>query len=187
MTRLEFGIEMNYIQCAIGVEFRDGQLDVYFDCLGDLPADVFQVAVRRVLMEHRWHTFPSIAELREAAVSVMQGEVTPLSGAEAWELAWRAVGRIDLDVDGSVQRATRNLPPLVVDAMNCLGVANLVGGNDPVPVVRAQFVKAFEQLAQRRQREALLPASTRAAITEMGQREIPAPVRLALAGIGGES
>jgi len=185
MTKIEFGTVMNYIRAATGVEFRDGMLDVYFDCLGDLSSETLQLVAKRVLMEHRWSNFPSIAELREAAALTIRGEVSGLSPAEGWELAWKAICKIDLDVDDSLQRATKGLPPIVVDAMDAMGIANLVGGEDPVAVVRAQFLKVFEQLAARDKRLALLPASTREAIEQhRPQGEIAAPVKLAIAGIG---
>lgn len=185
MTRLEFGVTINQIRAAIGKELPADALEVYFDCLGDLDNGVFKLAAKRVLMEHRWATFPSIAELREAAALTVRGEVSGLPAAKAWELAWGAVKCIDLDIDGSVQRAMRDLHPLVADTMRAMGIASLVGGDDPVPVVRAQFIAAYEQLAARAKREALLPADTRKAIEEAGnRREIAAPVRLAIDGIG---
>lgn len=185
MTNTEFARIIAYLTQGCGKSLTPEQQVVYFDCLGDLSAETFQLAAKRVLMEHKWATFPSIAELREAAALTVRGEVSSLPAAAAWEMAWGAVKCIDLDIDGSVGNAMRNLPPLVRDTMKALGIASLVGGDDPVPVVRAQFMAAYEQLAARAKRQALLPADTRKAIEQAGERQaIPAPVRMAIDGIG---
>jgi hypothetical protein len=176
VTRYEFGVVMNYIGVAVRKPLRADELDVYFDLLGDLDQTALQVAAKRVLLEHKYPTFPSVAELRAAATATTQGEVTGLSGPEAFALAWKAVGRIDLEVDGSKERALKNLPPVVAETLNALGLANVIYGEEPVAVIRAQFVKAFEAISARRKREALLPAPVREAI-EANAR--PAVLRLA--------
>lgn len=166
MTNTEFASIIAYITSATGKALSaDGQV-VYFELLGDLPADVGWLAAKRVLLEHRWATFPTVAELRQAAVESSRGEVKELSGAEAWALAWRAVGRIDLDVDRSKERAMKDLPAVVAESMNAMGLANLIGGDDPVGVVRGQFLKVFEQLQARDRRAALLPPAVHEAIIE---------------------
>lgn len=169
MTRTEFLVVMNYIGVAVRKPLNRDELEVYFDLLQDLPADALQVAAKRVLLEHKYPTFPSVAELRSAATATVQGEVTGLSPVEAFALAWRAVGRIDLEVDGSKDRALKNLPPAVAETLNAMGLANVIYGEEPVAVVRAQFVKAFESISNRNRRAALLPAATREAIEQRGR------------------
>ncbi len=172
MTKPQFAGVIAYIAAAIGKELSPAALDVYFDLLGDMTEDVGYLAAKRVLLEHRWATFPSVAELREAAVLSVQGEVSALSSAEAWQIAWKAASRIDLDIDGSKDRALKNLPPLVVEAMDAFGLAALTGGSSPVEVMRAQFVKIFDQLAARQKRLALLPPKTFTAIVNARPKEV---------------
>lgn len=187
MTREEFGIIMGYLVLGTGKELSIDAHEVYFDCLGDLDANTLQIAAKRVLMEHKWATFPSVAELRMAAALTVKNEVSSLSAIEAWEIGWRAIGRIDPDQDGSIERALKGIPDLVLRTIKAMGIANLVCGKDPVPVVRAQFIEAFERLQEREMREALLPDDTRKSIEEHGKGEaISAPVRLAIIGIGKE-
>lgn len=196
MTRPEFSVVMNYLRVAIGKDLTADALEVYFDLLGDLPADVLQLAARRVLLEHKWATFPSVAELRAAAAETVRGEVKELSAFEAWGLARRAAAQIDLEVDGSAERAMKNLPALVREAMRIFGLPSLcVGGGDdfegnprrvdPVSVQASQFVKIYEHLAARDRRAALMPPAMRKAIEETGERqEIAGTVRQAIEGIG---
>lgn len=192
MTREEFAQITAYLALACGKDLSPEAHEVYFDLLGDLPADVAQLAARRVMLEHKWATFPSVAELRAAAVDSIRGQVAELSEAEAWALAWRVVGDTDPEVDGSFARACKKhkAPPLVVEAIRAFGLPSLcVGGGldlegrkrvaDPVSVQRGQFLEIFKQLAARERRAALLPPAVQAGLEQ--RRAVPAGQVQALA------
>jgi hypothetical protein len=144
MTKLDFLQIMGYLGAAIGRDLPEKSMDVYFDLLGDLPAEVMFTAARRVILEHKWTTFPRIAEIREAALQTLRGKVTEISPAEAWQLGWRAASRIDPEIDGSLERACQSLPPLVFEAMKAFGINALCYGKEPVSIVRGQFMKILE-------------------------------------------
>ena len=187
MTNTEFAGIVGYITNGCGKSLTAKEQLVYFDCLGDLDMSVMELAAKRVLMEHKWHSFPSIAELRQAAVESMRGEVKELSGAEAWELAWRAVGRTDPEQEGSADRAMKGLPATVREAVVGFGLLDLCYGKEPLGVLRGQFIKHYEQLAARDRRAALLPPKTHEALENIRERRtIAAPVRQAIEGIGRE-
>lgn len=181
MTRPEFLRVILYLEAGMGLKLPDARQEVYFDTLGDLPLEALQLAAQRVLLEHRWSTFPTIAELREAAVQATHGRVKEITAAEAWDMAWRAVGRIDPEIDGSIDRACKGLPPIVVEAMKGLGIVDLCYGKEPVGVLRGQFLKMFEQLSARDRSLALLPADTRQALRSAKERRaLPGRVSTAL-------
>lgn len=185
MTRDEFARVIAVLSLGTGKELKRDAQEVYYELLGDLDADVFALAAKRVLLSHRWATFPTIAELREAAADTIAGQVAELSPAEAWELADRAARKIDPEVSGSADRHLAGLPPLVVEAIHTFGLPALCCSKSPVAVDRAQFVKIYEQLAARDRRLALLPASMRRQIAAVPERiESPAPIVRALALIG---
>lgn len=169
MTYGEFASTIGYIELGCRQKISRESLDVYFELLGDLPSEAFQIAAKRVVLEHPWATFPSIAELRLAAAEALQGHVSELSPSEAWHLAWKAAGKIDLDIPGSADFHCRNLPPIVSEAMAAFGVPSLVNGKDPVGVIRGQFIKIFEQLQARDRRLALLPNALKGQIKAIGQ------------------
>ena len=160
---------MAYIATAINKPLSADAAEIYFELLGDLPADVLKVAAKRVLLEHPWSTFPSVAELRQAASETLRGSLTDLSASEAWAQAWKAVGRIDLDISGSAERALAKLPPLVVEAMRTMSIPAMVNGKEPVGVIRGQFLKVYEQLAAREKRLALLPGPVKQSIAAIGE------------------
>ncbi len=181
MTDNEFAEVLAYIGAAIQKPLSQESVSVYWDLLGDIPIDALRVAAKRVVLQHKWATFPSVAELREAAAETMQGRVKDLSAAEAWKYAWRGAGRIDPEVQGSIERACKTLPPLVVEAMQTFGIHALCCGKEPVGVVRSQFMKIYEQLQARTQRERLLPQAVKEQVAALG-----AEARRELRGIGVE-
>jgi len=182
MTRTEFARVMTFITAAIGKPLAVESLEVYYELLGDLPLDALQASAKRVVLEHKWATFPSVAELREAASETMRGQVKELSSAEAWDMAWRAACSIDLDMVGPYQSGDKlyssqaeymleAIQPLVLEVMHAYSLPALCYGKEPVGVIRGQFMRIFEQLAARDRRTALLPASLVNDIGRIGCRE----------------
>lgn len=170
MTRIEFAAVVAYIGVGCGKELPPDRMDVYFDLLGDLPIEAFKVAAKKVILEHPWSTFPSAAELAKATSETIRGRVSELSSAEAWDKAWTAVGRLDLEMPHTIEAAQKAVPAIVWEAMQAFGLPALVYGKEPVGVVRGQFLKIYEQLAARDARTALLPTKIKAEIEATPER-----------------
>lgn len=170
MDRLEFAKVMAYLSLACGKPLSADAAEVYFDLLGDLDPETLRTAAKRVSLEHPWATFPSIAELRQAASETLRGVVKEISPSEAWDMAWSAVKDIDLEIPHTMAMATKHLPPSVLEAMRTFGVPSLIYGKEPVAVVRAQFMKIFEEVAAREKRTALLPAAVKTSIERIGDQ-----------------
>lgn len=187
MTQEEFASIIAFLTDGCGKELEPRRLEVYYQSLRDIHYNIMQTAAVRVLCEHVWATFPSIAELRQAAAATKLGVVTELSPAEVWEMAWSAAGRIDLDIQGpyisgdkvydsQASCVLEGLPPIVVEAMRCFGIPPLIYGAEPVGVVRGQFMKIVEQLQARDSRDALLsPAVKEAIAANRPPAELPRP------------
>jgi hypothetical protein len=165
MTRHEFAKIAAYISVATNQPLTHERMEVYFDLLGELPAPMLEAAAKKAVLSHPWATFPSAAELREACVDVMQGDVVRMTAARAWEIAWSTAGCIDLEVPHT-HAFMDSVPPLVAKAMRTFGLPALIYGKEPVGVVRAQFMKIYEQLDEADKRRSLLPAPLAKQITE---------------------
>lgn len=183
MSHDEFLKIAAYITAGTGKAIAPESMMVYFDLLGDLPFEVLLTGAKRVILEHPWPSFPSIAELREAASEAARGKVSDLSATDAWGLVWKAVARIDPEVSGSFERATRGYPTIVVEAMKSFGIFALCSSSDPVSVIRGQFLKMFEQIAAREKRAALLPEPVKKAIENIGQ-QLPSKFTKGIGEIG---
>lgn len=118
--------------------------------LSDLPYDLAEAAVCKVLATSKY--WPNVAEIREAAVSIM-GNAAPLP-ADAWAMVREAIRR-DLPAEKlhpAIQRAVRGM-----GGLDGIGYAEV-----PIGVLQTQFMKLYEPLAHDEQSQAQLPASVRA-------------------------
>ena len=158
MTKSEFAPIMAYLSAAVGKPIAPETVAVYFDLLADLPADVLQMAAKRVALKHQWPTFPSAAEIREEATQTIAGELFPMTAAEAWDLAWRAVKSMDLELPDTVKRAQEKLPPIVWQVMTAFPLSALCHGREPVGLVRKNFIDLFMEIKSRNKANRLLPA-----------------------------
>lgn len=178
MTRVEFAECMGYAALAVGKPLPKEATEVYYDLLGDLPLDVLRLAVKRVVLEHRWATFPTVAEFRAAASEAMCGR--ELTAGEAMALVRRAVSVFSFQREAA---ALASLPPLVAQAVDALGWRTICDSTEP-EIWGAQFRKAYETLVARERRQAILPPSVARMVQAIGNRHLPAPVAGATGEIG---
>ena len=167
MTKAEFEKVINFLTVGIGKPIGGSgeakeRMQVYYDLLGDLPAEVLAIAAKRVLYEHVWNTFPSVAELAQAALKVLMAN--DLTSAEAWQLAWTAACRIDPEIQGpyivngkrfanQAEAEMSKLPPMVKESMLRFGVTALIDANPNF--VRTSFMKVYEGMVEQRKNHAI--------------------------------
>jgi hypothetical protein len=170
LTKTEFVKVMLYISSGIQKPISDATLEVYWDLLGDLPLEALQTAARRVMLAHPWSMFLSIAELREAAITTLRGNIRELTAGEAWAVAWKVVSNTDPEVEGSFDRACQRYKAsrIVVDTILRMGLVALCGSSSPVDVIRGQFTRAFDGIAAAEKAAALLPEKVKSSVREIG-------------------
>jgi len=188
MTRAEFGACMAILVAATR-PMSEAQTTAYYDLLGDLPPDVLMVACKRSLLESQYPTIPPVGTIRRFAVSVMQGRAVEMTAGEAWSIATKAAGSCDIESPGSVERAFKDVPPLVWKAVETFGFMVLYNlPSNAIETARAQFTRIYDGLLANEERLRLLPASMKEAIAQIGRREqaksLPAPVAKAIQSIG---
>ena len=175
---------MAYLGHAIGQDLSEARAKVYFDLLGDMSAVVLLCAVKRVALEHPWPSFPSPAEIRQAAAATAQGPVAGLTAGEAWEMAWQAVKNIDLEIPSTFERATSRLPALVLKTMRAFGLVAMISGQEPVKFIRERWLKMYGELAAVDKKERLYPPQLKQEIAAIGQTHMSAMIRPVINKIG---
>src|SRR5579859_1583821 len=170
MTREEFTAIMLFLVASVGKEMTEPTINVYFDLLGDLPYNSLLAAVKLTLLENTYPTIPTVGKLREAAVRVMQGNAP--TAIEAWGMAIAAVGRFGLS---GKRKALECLPTPVARAVEYFGWRSLCDSTEP-EISRAQFVKAYDALATREHRTALMPPAVRELLESVGRDARPEEV-----------
>jgi hypothetical protein len=207
-TQHEFANVISWLTITIGKPIADGvgelaererkaRMSAYYDCLGDLPPQVLMLAAKRVALSHPWATFPSVAELREAAVEIMAGPSGAPTFAEAWQLSLEASKRMCTSTDpnyrvirGGVtmspmefnQKILAALPPLVAQALQGFG-SRAVHEDD---VCRSQFRRMYEELAEKEYHRRLLPDSLAKAIDAIGNDQTPRKLPETVKSIAGK-
>lgn len=148
MTDVEFAAAMAYLEAGTGKSLTPDQAEVYYDCLKDLTLDALMAGAKMALMERVWPTHPSVGELRRFAAEAQGGA---MSGLEAWGLVRKAM------ISPGSGKAKDKLPELARLAVDAIGWQNLCDSTKP-EVIQSQFVRTYDAIAERRRKEALLPA-----------------------------
>jgi hypothetical protein len=171
MTKSEFKKAMAVVTAGCGKSLSQEGLAVYFDTLKEVPCEVMAQAVLNVLRSHVWATFPSVAELWQAAVKVAMPK--QLTSGEAWRLAKEAAWKIEpetmdkpwvivqggkrIEFESHFAAMTEGLPEEVVEAMRQFGIEELAYAE--AKFARSQFMRIFEQVQARDCERLILPAA----------------------------
>ena len=111
--------------------------------LQDLPFPVAEAALRKWVSTNKWS--PSIAELREAAANVQNGDIP--DWGEGWEQVCKAIRKYGYY---DQRKAIESLDPLTKQCVERLGFVNLCLSENPT-ADRANFRQCYEILAKREQ------------------------------------
>ena len=111
--------------------------------LQDIPMPVAETALRKWVSTNKWS--PSIAELREMAATVKNGEIP--DWGEGWEQVCKAIRKY-----GSYEprKALDSLDPITRQCVERLGFKNLCMSENPT-ADRANFRQCYEVIAKREQ------------------------------------
>jgi hypothetical protein len=172
MTRAEFATVIGYLQAGCGMREppTPAQAEVYFDLLGDLPAEAVMAAARMVLIDHVYPNLPPAGAIRKAALGLGNNRTDP---AEAWTLLLVAVRKFGT---GTRRVFAQGMPPQVIDC-EARGLESLppdirraakacwatLAETSPeyLGAVQKRFADLLTQTANDAERERVLPPSVR--------------------------
>lgn len=121
----------------------------WYYMLKDLDFEVLKAAAYKYAITQKFP--PTVADLREMAVSVTAGDM-PL-WSDGWEQVQTAIRKFGI---GNATGALNSMDSLTAATVRRLGWTNLCLSKDPMPD-RANFRTIYEQLAKREQVERQLP------------------------------
>jgi len=129
---------------------RPETVQVYARLLGDLDGGVLERAALICISRYRF--FPTVSELREVALSV--SAPPPRSGVEAWGDVLREVRRVGYNGEPQFD------DPAIAAVIEGFGWRNLCLDEEPM-VLRAHFLRAYEQCSRRIEEQRRLPQAIR--------------------------
>ncbi len=130
-------------------------------CLGDLPLRALEAAVLMHVSTNRW--FPTIAELREAALSVREGGIP--TAVEAWAEVMKAFEFVGYY--GIPQWSH----PAITKTVDAMGWQNLCLSENAM-ADRAHFMRLYETYAKRLRDEGVMLPDVKAIGAEGGPARI---------------
>lgn len=131
-------------------------MELWYRELCDIPYNVAEATLRKWVATNKWS--PSIADIREQAASVVEGD--PLTWGESWERALAAIRRF-----GSYRpkEALESLDPLTRKCVESIGFRELCMSEN-ITADRANFRMVFEVMAKREQMDKQLALPLRQTI-----------------------
>lgn len=144
------------------VEIQEETIEIYTKFLLDLPYEAGQAAALEVIARSKW--FPSIAELRQAAVGMLPKNDVPNSG-EAWGEVVRQLHSVGYYGRPSFSH------PAVAKAVKAIGWYELCVSENPT-ADRAHFLRIYEGYREREVNKALQPPEVEYLRAKMA-RELP--------------
>lgn len=143
-------------------EANELTIEMWNDALKDVDYKTAEVAIKKIILTS---TFPpSIAEVRAAVTSIMIPDI--LTAADAWgevQKALRLYGYY------RTQEAIDSMSELTVKTVKYIGWSNICLCEES-GVVRGQFLKMYEQVANRKRSEVLLPVALKDEIRKISEK-----------------
>lgn len=173
MTRDEFkilvkGMKAIYSQPTF-IPDQDA-FNMWFALIGDLPYDVCNVSIQKYMITNKFP--PTVAEIREMAAEVVNGET--ISWGESWERALAAIRRYGYMNPGE---ALDSLDPLTRKCVESIGYMTLCTSEN-IMVERAHFQKIFDIYAKREQRKKQMPLQLQEAISMLQLKSMDEPLKI---------
>lgn len=166
MERREFGVLVKAMKAVwTDPKFLPDQyaFDVWFSLLKDLPYDATSAAVQQYMLTQKFP--PSIAEVRKKTTDMLTEQVA--DSGEAWRNARNAVHRFGYM---RADEALASLDETTAEAVRRIGYQDMCDAPaDENGVLRAHFMRIYEQVASRNKENNALPESLRQKIAKINE------------------
>lgn len=138
--------------------------NIWYQLLQDIDYKIANAAIQKYMLTSKFP--PTIADIREQAASVVNGE-KPL-----WSDGWEEVVRAIKNYGSYGQKeAMESMSDITRMAVRRMGYIDLCRSENPV-ADRANFRMIFEQIAEREQKQNQLPVSLKNLIEEAKRKGI---------------
>lgn len=126
-------------------------MTLWYEALEDLDFNLAMMAVKKHSMTSKWS--PTIAEIRESAVSITEPEK---SWSDGWEQVRRAIGKYGYCNEAD---ALESMDDITRTVAKRLGWQTICATElDDIPSLRANFRMIYEQLQEKHSTDDLLPS-----------------------------
>ena len=139
-------------------------MELWFKQLHDIPYQVAEIALNKWVATNKWS--PSIADIREMSSTVKNGEIP--DWGDGWEQVLQAIRKYGTY---RIPEAMESFDPITRQCVERLGFRNICM-SDNISTDRANFRMIYEQLAERKRKEALLPDTLKLLIGDFQKKQL---------------
>lgn len=134
-------------------------MELWFRELSDIPYDVAEAGLRKWVVNNKWS--PTIADIREMASIVTEGDIP--DWGNGWEQVLSAIRNYG---SYNIKAAMDSFDPITRKCVERIGFKNICMSEN-ISADRANFRMIYEQLAQRQQKDRLIPDKLKMLISGM--------------------
>ncbi|CDG37231.1 hypothetical protein CTHBC1_2648 [Acetivibrio thermocellus BC1] len=162
MTKAETVKLLAVINAAYpNMQISEATVSVWHELLGDLNINLVLAATKKLILESPYP--PTIADIRKRAVEIMTLPEDRINAAEAWGEVEKAIRWYGYYREAE---ALASMSPRTAKVVRYIGWREICLSEEP-GVVRGQFMRMYTQVAEREQKEQLLPASLKETIQKL--------------------
>lgn len=133
------------------------------EMLADIPFSVVELAVKKLILESPYP--PTIADVRKRAVEIMTPPEDQIDGVEAWGEVMRAIKHYGYYREAE---AMESMSPKAAKVAKYMGWQEICH-SEQTGVIRGQFLKMYEIVANRERQDRLLPLDMREEIQRLAE------------------
>ena len=148
-------------------ELREQTVEVYCQLLADVPLEALRAAAKQHIAGCRF--FPTVSELRGLARRIRNGLARRPTALEAWQEVKEHMLRGDLRVRPEFSN------PITDRVIRSMGWWYNLCLSENGMADRAHFLRAYDELAQREEEDALLLPEVRALAARLSSPALPEP------------
>ena len=151
-------IALNYSKFEVSKD----KIKLWYELIGDLPFELAQIALKKVMLTSQFP--PTVADIRKAATEIVTPAGETLDAGKAWGEVQKAISKYGWpDPDN----ALASMSPLTQQVVNQISWQELCSCEES-GVIRGQFMKMFNALAERQKEQRTLPATLKDEIAKIG-------------------
>ena len=162
MTKKEMAVILKILTDTFkDFEANDSKFAIWYELLGDLDFKIVKTAVEKLILQSPY--VPAISDIRKQVVEIMHPSI---DATEAYGEVRRAIKEYGYDY---APEAFGSMSPLTRKVCEYIGWQNICLSEEP-SVIRGQFLKMYEQLREREQKEMLLPEGLKKEMLALSER-----------------
>jgi len=156
MTKKETVKLLSVITAAFSnMQVTEAAVSIWHELLGDLELNTVLVATKKLILESPYP--PTIADIRKRVVEIITHPRDEIDAAEAWGEVKNAVRYFG---HHNEVKALASMSPRTAKVVGWIGWREICMCEEP-GVVRGQFLKMYQQAAEREQKDRLIPVALR--------------------------